>query len=74
MHIEFLTLGEYSQFTCGQHLYFLLRICFSFYVKTQKKLKKLEIIFENEFKVNKNIGSSQQKDKVRAEALASFAN
>jgi heme exporter protein D len=73
MHIEFLTLGEYSQYVWPAFI-FSFTICFSFYVKTQKKLKKLEIIFENEFKVNKNIGSSQQKDKVRAEALASFAN
>ena len=73
MNINFLILGEYSQYVWPAFI-FSFTICFSFYVKTQQKLKKLEIIFENEFKTNKNVGSSQQKDNVRAETLTSFAN
>ena len=39
-----------------------------------KKIDNGKILYENEFKINKNVGSSQRKDNVRAETLTSFAN
>jgi len=73
MHLEFLTLGEYSQYVWPAFI-FSFTICFSFYIKKKKKLEEIEVIFENEFKIKKNRDSSQQKEKVGAEALAGFAN
>jgi len=73
MNMEFLTLGEYSQYVWPAFI-FSFAICISFYIKTKKKLHELEIVFKNEFKVNKSIEVSTEKNKVRTEAIPSLAN
>tara|TARA_B100000029_G_C17266516_1_gene848215 strand:- start:266 stop:481 length:216 start_codon:yes stop_codon:yes gene_type:complete len=71
MNLEFLIFGEYSQYVWPAFI-FSFTICISFYIKTKRKLKKLEVIFKNEFEENENIEVS--KEKVKIEPIASLAN
>ena len=73
MNLEFLTFGEYGQYVWPAFI-FSFTICISFYIKTKRKLKELEIIFKKEFKENENIEVSEEKDKVRTEPVVSLAN
>ena len=73
MNLEFLSFGEYSQYVWPAFI-FSFTICISFYIKTKRKLKELEIVFKKEFKENENIEVSEEKDKVRTEPVVSLAN
>tara|TARA_B100000579_G_C22017267_1_gene482185 strand:- start:12 stop:233 length:222 start_codon:yes stop_codon:yes gene_type:complete len=73
MNLEFLTFGEYGQYVWPAFI-FSFTICISFYIKTKRKLKELEIVFKKEFKENENIEVSEEKDKVRTGPVVSLAN
>ena len=73
MNMGFFIFGEYGQFVWPAFI-FSFTICISFYIKTKRKLKELEIIFKKEFKENENIEVSEEKDKVRTEPVVSLAN
>ncbi len=73
MNLEFLTFGEYGQYVWPAFI-FSFTICISFYIKTKRKLKELEIVFKKEFKENENIEVSEEKGKVRTGPVVSLAN
>lgn len=73
MDINFLILGEYSQYVWPAFI-FSFTICFSFYISTKRRLEKIESAYKNEFKHDEYIVVLPRKSKVRSKALASITN
>ena len=73
MILDLVILGGYGHYVWPAFI-FSFTICISFYIKTKRKLKELEIVFKKEFKENENIEVSEEKDKVRTEPVVSLAN
>tara|TARA_Y100000590_G_scaffold235015_1_gene264657 strand:+ start:511 stop:732 length:222 start_codon:yes stop_codon:yes gene_type:complete len=71
MIIEILSFGEYGLYVWTSFI-FTLTVCFSLYLKTNKELKKQEILFYKEFKEVNAFKAKTSKDKKQVQLSSSL--